>query len=83
MNILIRKILNIVILLRINNQKSMIKCVNLAYCKISRLGSLDFFNTSFPFMNELDIESNLLDSWSTIFQLLGQLKQIKILNIRF
>ncbi len=60
----------------------MINCVNLAYCKVSSLSNLDFFAENFPFMSELDLEGNLIDSWSFIFTILNNLKSIKIINVR-
>ena len=59
-----------------------INCVNLAHCKISSLDGLDTMNAQFPHLTELDLECNLLNSWSQVFKILDTFKKIKIINIR-
>ena len=59
----------------------MLNCVNLASCKISQLGPLDFFKQKCPHMKELDLEGNLLTSWSQIFDVLSHLKDLKLINV--
>ena len=60
-----------------------INCVNLANCKISSLNGIETMNAQFPHLTELDLECNLLNSWSQVFQVLDTFKNLKIINIRY
>lgn len=64
-----------------DNDRLMLTCVNLASCRISQPGSLDFFKEKCPRMKELDLEGNLFTSWSQIFEILAQLKDLKLINV--
>lgn len=65
----------------VENKELMINCVVLAYSKINRVDSLEFLASTFPYMKELDLEGNLLESWFQVFTILEHLKGLKLINL--
>ena len=59
-----------------------VKCINLANCNVSSIDNISIVAEKFPYVIELDLESNLFNSWSQIFNILNSLKNIKILSLR-
>ena len=62
--------------------QSGVRCVSLADCGVSSIETYPILCDRYPLISELDLGSNLLNSWSQIFTVLDNLKNIKILNLR-
>jgi hypothetical protein len=58
-----------------------LNCINLSYNTVSSVSTISKLTQMFPLISELDLENNLLNSWSQIFTVLNELKNIKILNV--
>lgn len=56
-----------------------VHCINLADCNVSSIENIQIVSERFPNVRELDLESNLFNSWSQIFTILNKMKKIKIL----
>jgi hypothetical protein len=54
----------------------------IAQSKISDLSTLHKINETFKHLREIDLEDNLLSSWNDIFNVLDQIKNLRIINIR-
>ncbi|CAF0886026.1 unnamed protein product [Brachionus calyciflorus] len=58
-----------------------INCISIAQSKISSTHGVDKINEHFPKLIEIELEDNLFYSWSQIFDILDQVKTLKIINI--
>jgi hypothetical protein len=52
-----------------------------AQSKVASLKTLPKINQAFPGLKEIDAEENLLSSWAEIFQILDELKNLKLINV--
>ena len=65
-----------------NERKIQLSCVSLANYKISSIDGLGHLAGTFPQIRELELESNLLNSWSQIFQILSSMENLRLINVR-
>lgn len=67
---------------RVDQKANDLDRIGLARCRVSDVSSSVKLAATFKNLRELDLEENLLGSWSQIFSLLNELKNLKILIVR-
>lgn len=75
------RIFIIYILISIDEKKGL-ECISLSDSNVSSIETIEVLSEKFPNVKELDLDKNLLNSWSQIFTILKHLKQIKTINLR-